>query len=324
MVDQNILHPNPSRSTLGASPQTCTVAVVGDVHDLWEEEDELALKHLGVDLVLLVGDFGNEAVEVVQLVAQLDIPKAVIFGNHDAWFTATAWGRGLRGLDQRDRVQEQLDLLGEAHVGYGKLDFPQFGFSVVGSRPFSWGGSTWKNRSFYQQRFDIDGFEASTTRIVDAAATTTHETVIFIGHSGPKGLGEQAEDPCGKDWNPIGGDYGDPDFTAAIEQTRRLGKQIPLVAFGHMHHTLRHTKTCLRKMLTTDADGTVYLNAASVPRIIQAETERLRNFSLVTLEAGIVIRAALVWVNSAFEVVSETVLYQQPQPAPQLTGSYDE
>ena len=69
------------------------IAVVGDVHDRWEAEDELALKHLGVDLVLFVGDFGNESVEVVRQVASLDIPKAVILGNHDAWYTASVWGQ---------------------------------------------------------------------------------------------------------------------------------------------------------------------------------------------------------------------------------------
>jgi uncharacterized protein (TIGR04168 family) len=288
----------------------CKIAVVGDVHDLWDEADELALHHLGVDLVLLVGDFGNEAVEVVRSVAQLSLPKAVILGNHDAWFTATAWGRGLRGLDQRDRVKEQLELLGNTHVGFGKLDLPQLGLTVVGSRPFSWGGSTWKNASFYQQRYGVDSFETSTAKIVAAAASAACDTVIFIGHNGPKGLGEAAEDPCGKDWNPIGGDYGDPDFTAAIEQTKTLGKQIPLVAFGHMHHKLRHT-TELRKILSV-ADDTVYLNAASVPRIVQTETGRNRNYSLVTLEAGTVTEASLVWLNPAFEIVSETVLYRQP------------
>lgn len=323
MVNQNTLSLQTPLSTAAAPSSSCRIAVVGDVHDLWDEADEQALKHLGVDLVLLVGDFGNEAVEVVQSVAQLSLPKAVILGNHDAWFTATAWGRGLRGLDQQDRVQQQLDLLGETHVGYGKLDFPQFGLSVVGSRPFSWGGSNWKNSTFYRQRFGIDGFEASTTRIVTAAKAAAHETVIFIGHCGPKGLGEQAEDPCGKDWNPLGGDYGDPDFTAAIEQTRSLGKQIPLVAFGHMHHSLRHTKTRLRKMLDLD-NGTVYLNAASVPRIMQTDTGRIRNFSLVTLESGVVAQASLVWVNSEYAIESETILYQRPQPAAPLRTPHEE
>lgn len=315
MADQVEFNTAPNLLPDRSATADCTIAVVGDVHDLWDDHDELALRQLGVDLVLLVGDFGNEAVEVVQSVAQLSLPKAVILGNHDAWFTATAWGRSLRGLDRTDRVQQQLDLLGVTHVGFGKLDFPQFGLSVVGSRPFSWGGSKWKNRSFYQERYGIDGFEASTAKIVAAAEQTAYKTVLLIGHCGPKGLGEQAEDPCGKDWNPIGGDYGDPDFTAAIDQTRALGKHIPLVAFGHMHHNLRHTKTRLRKMLDLDSHGTVYLNAASVPRIVPTPTGRTRNFSLVTLSAGVVTQAALVWIHEDMTIHSEQILYQSPEVA---------
>ena len=30
-----------------------TIAVIGDVHDRWDADDAIALKHLGVDLVLL-------------------------------------------------------------------------------------------------------------------------------------------------------------------------------------------------------------------------------------------------------------------------------
>ncbi len=59
------------------------------MHDLWDGEDELALQYLGVNLVLLVGDFGNESVDVVKAIAALELPKAAIFGNHDAWYTAT-------------------------------------------------------------------------------------------------------------------------------------------------------------------------------------------------------------------------------------------
>jgi uncharacterized protein (TIGR04168 family) len=307
---QQPLQPShPSRAQDAPTPATSTIAVVGDVHDLWEAEDEVALRHLGVDLVLLVGDFGNEAVDLVRTIAQLSLPKAVILGNHDAWFSATAWGRGLRGLDYTDRVQQQLDLLGDTHVGFGKLDFPQLGLSVVGSRPFSWGGPEWKNKSFYRERYEVEGFEASTAKIVAAVAETAHDTVLFIGHTGPFGLGDQPESPCGKDWNPIGGDYGDPDFAAAIAQSRALGKHIPLVAFGHMHHQLRHTKDRLRQRIATDDLGTVYLNAASVPRINTTETGRKRTFSLVTLEAGAVTQVDQVWVNAELTVTTEA-LYQ--------------
>ncbi|HEY9643539.1 MAG TPA: TIGR04168 family protein [Coleofasciculaceae cyanobacterium] len=299
------------------------IAVVGDVHDAWDSQDEAALQHLGIDLVLLIGDFGNESIEVVQSVASLKIPKAVILGNHDAWYTATDWGKGLRSATTpTDGVQTQLDLLGDSHVGYSKLDFPELGLAVVGARPFSWGGSAWKHEGFYQTQFGVNSFEESAAAIVAAASSTAAETVIFIGHCGPTGLGAAPEDPCGKDWKPLGGDHGDPDFEMAIAQTRALGKNVPLVAFGHMHHSLRHTKERLRKMSDVQ-NGTVYLNAASVPRIVDTPVGKVRNFSLVTLEAGAVTQASLVWVNPDFEVESETVLYRHPHPAMELSQICD-
>ena len=301
--------------------QTIKIAVVGDIHDQWEADDGTALNELGVDLVLFVGDFGNESVEVVSAIAALDIPKAAVFGNHDAWYTATDWGRKKCPYDRKkeDWVQEQLDLLGETHVGYGKLDFPALNLTVVGSRPFSWGGSVWKNADFYQERFGVRSFEESTARIIAAANSAAYETVIFLGHNGPVGLGARAEDPCGKDWQPLGEDFGDPDFFEAIAQTRASGKTIPLVTFGHMHHNLRNTKQRLRTATYASPEGTIYLNAASVPRIIQTESERRRNFSIVTLQAGVVSQISLVWVGKDFTVASEQILYKQPsqvvQPA---------
>lgn len=298
-------------------PETLTIAVVGDVHDQWDAQDERALRRLGVDLVLLVGDFGNEAVGIVRAIAAMSIPKAVILGNHDAWYTATDWGRSKRPYDPKveDRVQQQLDLLGETHVGYGYLDFPALGLSVVGGRPFSWGGSQWKNEDFYASRYGVRSFQESTERIVAAAQAAAHDTILFIGHCGPLGLGSAPEDPCGKDWKPIGGDHGDPDLAAAIAHARTLGKSVPLVAFGHMHHSLRHTKTQLRRPLHIDPAGTVYLNAACVPRIVSTEEDCLRNFSLVTLRRGEVFQTSLVWLNQDCAIHSKQVFYQQNAPA---------
>lgn len=290
-----------------------TIAVIGDIHDLWEAEDGVALNKLGIDLALFVGDYGNESVEVVRAIAALDIPKAAVFGNHDAWYTATEWGRKKCPYDRKkeDWVQQQIDLLDSAHVGYGKLDFPDLNLTVVGSRPFSWGGSVWKNEDFYQERFGVTSFEESTARMVAAANSAAQETVIFLGHNGPLGLGSSPEDPCGKDWQPLGGDFGDPDFADAIAQTRAAGKKIPLVTFGHMHHKLRHTQQHLREAIYASPEGTVYLNAASVPRIVEKEGDRLRNFSLVTLQAGVVSQVSMVWVGKDFKVASEQILYQQ-------------
>ena len=143
-----------------------------------------------------------------------------------------------------------------------------------------------------------------------AVNNAAYDTIIFLGHNGPVGLGDRAEDPCGRDWEPLGGDFGDLDLANAIDQTKNLGKSVPLVTFGHMHHHLRYRKDRLRTSISTSDDGTVFLNSASVPRIIHKGSHTQRNFSLVTLQAGVVTQASLVWVDKDHSVISEEILYQ--------------
>ena len=291
-----------------------SVAVIGDVHELWDVKDKAILEGLGVDLVLFVGDFGNESVDIVHQISTLELPKAVILGNHDAWYTATPWGRSQcpYNRQEEDWVQQQLDLLGDAHVGYRWLDFTEFDLTVVGSRPFSWGGSQWKYKRFYRDRCQVKNFRESTERIMAAVTAAAHNTIIFLGHCGPYGLGDRPEDPCGKDWGrgTLGGDYGDPDLADAIAHTQIMGKNVPLVAFGHMHHGLRHRNDCERTKAIMNEDRTLYLNAASVPRIKKDERgDRLYNFSLVTLTHGRVTQAKSVWINEDMAIQQEEILY---------------
>jgi uncharacterized protein (TIGR04168 family) len=287
------------------------IAVIGDVHDQWEVEDGIALKHLSVDLVLFVGDFGNESVEVVKAIASLDLPKAAVMGNHDAWYSATEWGRKKCPYDRtkEDWVQEQLDLLGSAQVGYGKLDFPQWNLTVVGGRPFTWGGPEWRFAEMCQERYGVSSLEESADKIVKVVKSAACDNIIFLGHNGPSGLGDRPEDPCGKDWHPIGGDFGDPDLAEAISQSLNIKKTVSLVTFGHMHRTLRHTRKVQRKAVFKSPEGTIYLNAATVPRIIHQDGVKLRNFSLVSLEDGVVTKASLVWVGQDFQVATEEIFY---------------
>ncbi|MEO0408110.1 MAG: TIGR04168 family protein [Cyanobacteria bacterium P01_A01_bin.135] len=295
------------------------MAVVGDVHDLWDEGDGTALQHLGVDLVLFVGDFGNESVDIVRQISQVTLPKAAIMGNHDAWYQATDWGRKRcpYDMEKENRVTQQLDLLGEAHVGYRHLDFPQFDLTVVGGRPFSWGGKKWKHRKFYQTMYGVKDFEASYERIAAAVDAAAHSNLIFIGHCGPAGLGDRQEDPCGRDWKPSGGDYGDPDLQRAIAYAKQRGKTVSLVTFGHMHHRLRHRQDRLRDILRTSG-ATVYLNGACVPRIITDGESQRRHFSLVTLVNHQVRRTAQVWVDQDLNVET-TVDYDAARPPVEFT-----
>lgn len=298
----------------------CTIAVVGDVHDQWEIKDNESLEALGVDLVLFVGDFGNEAVTVVKTVADLNLPKAVILGNHDAHYSASKRGRKKCPYDQskEDRVQQQLDILGETHVGFSKQDFSHLALSVVGGRPFSWGGPKWRNQEFYQQRYGVNGFDASTQRMMEAVKATTYSTTIFLGHNGPKGLGDQPHDACGRDWKPKGGDYGDLDLTSAIAQTRQWGKTIPLVTFGHMHHQLRYTKDYQRTAVVVDDYGTVYFNAACVPRIVQSKSnQKVRKFFLVSLTPGGVSNIRLLSLTDDLILVQEEIFYSRVEQVSQ-------
>ena len=293
------------------------IAVVGDVHDLWQPvEDRLALQSLGVDLVLFVGDFGNESVEVVRAIANLDMPKAVILGNHDAWYSTSDNNKNSKKNEcpydrtKEDRVQQQLDILGEMHVGYSWLDFPELKLSVVGARPFSWGSSIWKKEAFYRDRYNIKNFMESTQRITESVANAAYENIIFLGHNGPYGLGSEEHSICGKDWKIGGGDYGDPDFAEALSQSYQMRKTVPLATFGHMHHHLRLNSHRTRDAIATNDMGTIFLNAACAPRIVKNNEGEYRNFSIVSLESGQISQISLLWLNSYSQIVSEKILFK--------------
>ena len=143
--------PSPSWRPRALSPgfgsEAMLIACVGDVHGCWNRESAEALSSLRPDLSLFVGDFGEEDVDLVAKIARVPERKAVILGNHDAWY-------GAKGRDDypMDGVEKQLDLLGDEHVGLSALTLPDLELSVVGCRPFSAGGNDWKRfRKFYSE-----------------------------------------------------------------------------------------------------------------------------------------------------------------------------
>jgi uncharacterized protein (TIGR04168 family) len=70
---------------------------------------QMVFVYVQPDLVLFTGDFGEENVELVRDISNLDFPKAVILGNHDAWWST--YNLQLAPSEgERDGVQAQLDL----------------------------------------------------------------------------------------------------------------------------------------------------------------------------------------------------------------------
>ncbi|XP_039071528.1 uncharacterized protein LOC120218699 isoform X1 [Hibiscus syriacus] len=293
--------PRPCRPSM-ASSSLVRIAVVGDIHDDWDlEEDTKALQFLKPDLVLFTGDFDNENDKLVQNVAVLKLPKAVILGNHDSWSTQQFSSK------KKDRVQLQLECLGQEHVGYKRLDFPLLKLSGVGGRPFSCGGQQLFRKKLLSARYGIQEMDESAKRIYEAALGTPEDhLVILLAHNGPTGLGNELNDICGKDWVFEGGDHGDPDLAQAISLLKQTATfSIPLVVFGHMHRELAHGNG-LRKMIVVGTDDIIYLNGAIVPRVrpinetsLQASNSNGTNraFTLVEISNGQVDKISESWVS---------------------------
>ncbi|XP_011078645.1 uncharacterized protein LOC105162335 [Sesamum indicum] len=282
------------------------IAIVGDVHDDWSlEEDTKALQLLKPDLVMFTGDFGNENVDLVESISKLDFSKAIILGNHDAWNTQKFSASFIQDLTYiyhvfvlldfhlpsvlfprskekdptpflppfeynvlSDAVQLQLEFLGDEHVGYGRIDFPNLKLSIVGGRPFSCGGEHLFRKKLLTARYGVHDMDESAKKIYEAAlGTPADHSIIFLAHNGPSGLGSNVDDICGRDWIPGAGDHGDPDLAHAISQLKEDTKlQIKLVVFGHMHKNLAYGQG-LRKMIAIADDNTIYVNGAVVPRV---------------------------------------------------------
>ncbi|KAK8482596.1 hypothetical protein V6N11_066258 [Hibiscus sabdariffa] len=271
-----IVHPEPK--TLPCRPSMASsslvrIAVVGDVHDDWDlEEDTKALQFLKPDLVLFTGDFGNENVELVQTVSALNFPKAVILGNHDSWITQQFSSK------EKDRVQLQLECLGQEHQIFRKR--------------------------LLSARY---GIQDIAQRIHEATLGTPEDhLVILLAHNGPTGLGSELNDICGKDWVLEGGDNGDPDLAQAISHLKETTTvSIPLVVFGHMHKELAYGNG-LRKMIVAGTDDIIYLNGAIVTGVRPANETLLqssnsdgtnRAFTLVEISNAQVDKISERWVS---------------------------
>ena len=155
-----------------------------------------------------------------------------------------------------------------------------------------------------------------------------------------------ADSPCGKDWRPEEGDYGDKDMEDAIAVVLERGRRIPLAVFGHMHHKLHRCalpKTERKMFHKDDTTGVAYVsphffffrmkesdacsladtlwfftsqvNCAVVPRIRKGPEGGLQhNYVLITLSttAFEVEKVESVWLekrNDSFHIVDRTHWY---------------
>lgn len=263
---------------------------MGDVHRWWRAGDAAFLERTHPQLTLFVGDLGDEDVEMVRRIAALSVPKVVMLGNHDAW---QSFGR----KEPTANLRSILEVLGDDHLAYAVREVPAAGVSVIGARPFSWGGPSLRSPELYDEIYGVHTMRQSAAAIVDAARHAQHRDLVLLAHNGPLGLGEQPADMFGKDFGKPGGDWGDRDLALAIQRIEGMGLRVRAVIAGHMHHKLVHPRGALRTRFARRG-GTLFLNAAFVPRVrADGQGDECSHFLRTHWRHGECTRLEEVWVD---------------------------
>lgn len=317
-------HSCPSTSFLSqlsmCSSRPSRIACIGDIHSVWTKSDETALLALDPDLLLFVGDFGDEDTKTTGRVASFaesaPFPVATVFGNHDAHFSLSPpkVARAPYDKTKECRVSTQLEQLQKFDVSYGSRNFSQLGLSLVGGRPFTAGGPRWNGKPFYKKFYGIGTYRQSVDKMMQTVEQCDRDMVVFLAHNGPTGLGDKPADICGKDFGEvIGGDYGDGDLREVIDTTRNKGIKVPLVVFGHMHSKLqkgRGQRTMVKEEYTEEGQRTVMVNTAVVPRRRREGDVDLGHVHIVELSAEGVDRVLETWISSEGEIFEQKAVYE--------------
>lgn len=277
---------------------------IGDIHRCWREVDSAYLERTQPDLSLFVGDLGDEDVEMVRRIADLSINKAVILGNHDAW-------QSFAKKELTPKLNDSLDALGEDHIAYAVREVPAAGISVVGARPFSWGGQSLRSPELYDEIYGVRTMRQSAAAIVDAARNAQHRDLVILAHNGPLGLGSETNDIYGKDFGKPGGDWGDYDLALALQRIEGFGLRVRAVIAGHMHHRLLHPRGAERRRFIQRGD-TLFVNCAVVPRVERgADGEELSYFVRTKWSGGECQSIEEVWVDTHGDERSSTAVEVQ-------------
>lgn len=268
------------------------IGVLGDLHGFWDDWDARYFGATDYDLLLFTGDLGSgtgsNGVRIARSIGRLDKRALVMPGNNDvsaAVDIAAELGhqRGLSVL--RKLVGRALgEATGQVHpCGYSAHAFEvrAHAFTVVAARPYARGGGELSSADALRDRFGVHDAAEATDRLCALMEQAPTEALIVLAHNGPRGLGPRAADIWGRDFVPEEGDWGDPDLTQAIAHAKAKGKNVLAVVAGHMHLTTRDGRSRASQVL---CDGTLYVNAARVPRIFGDGTGTFRHHVLLEVD----------------------------------------
>jgi len=288
------------------------IGVIGDLHTHWDHVDVAQFDRSDYDLLLFTGDLGGGTAEsslrVAKVMARLGKPALVMPGNNDTGDTAElaaelAYRSGVKslfavrrgdGLAADDNAAPPIRLCG---YSTHRITRERVDFTLIAGRPHSMGGSELSFPEHMDSNYGVDSIEASRKRLFELVDEAETANIVFLSHNGPAGLGERSHDIWGCDFRPGGGDWGDPDLSAAVDYASRVGKRVLAVIAGHMH---LHTKCGNVRPWRVERSGTVYVNAARVPRIFaMGSIVHRHHVALDVTDEGIEVSEMLVPERSA-------------------------
>lgn len=268
------------------------LGVIGDLHTHWDEVDVAQFAGTDYDLLYFTGDLGGGTPEsclrMARAMAALRHPTLVMPGNNDT----VEIERLAAELAHQNGLNQLLTMAGSdapAHpitlCGYSRhsIHLADFDIDLITARPHSMGGPQLSFPDYMQDTYGIADLDASARRLVELVENSVADTLIFLAHNGPLGLGGHPDAMWGCDFKDDGGDWGDADLTRAIEHAQAIGKTVLAVIGGHMH--LR-TKQGNQRPWKLERDAITYINAARVPRIFSSTDDVYRHHISVTVAAS--------------------------------------
>lgn len=290
------------------------IAIVGDIHMLFDVADIEYFNASDYDAMLFVGDLASKNPDsmfrLLPTINRLTKPAWLIPGNHDTTGVRQIIGEITHneflmrfGASSQPKRMARLkqELTGATLCGYSQHTLPG-GLTLVTGRPFSMGSTigTVNFRAYLQSEYGVGTLAESAQRMKSLIDGIT-PPYIFMAHHGPRGLGAKATDMFGADFLPQETDFGDADLEEAIEYARSIGKAPVAVVAGHMHYPTKHGRKpkqwCLQK------NGIFYVNAARWPRIFRHEGQTWRHHVRLTIQDGTVDVAACYVSESAVREV---------------------
>ncbi len=288
--------------------QAARIAVIGDVHLFWDDEDVAFFNDGGYDLLLFTGDLSGytqlRGRRVTRSLRKLRVPAICIPGNHDG-LHAFQLGSEIaprahrlrnifcQGQDRRcrslDRALGEVELLGYSRRRIEPAGVP---LNLLVGRPHSIGGRRLACIRYLDRAYGIDSMDASIARLKSLVDECDEAPILFLAHNGPSGLGDRADSIWGCDFRKKEEDWGDRDLEEALRYASSNGRKVLAAVAGHMH---RRTKKGRRRPGQLEKNGTLYVNAAEVPRHrnVFGQTERHHVKLTVTRESAV---AEEVWV----------------------------